>query len=302
MRDPVEIERQNQHLTESNLRLHRILASLPIPWIGIDTSGRIYEMNDAAQAQFGYEAFEVFEVPLADIVLGPEDRETFAVRLKEAIADDRRTTFELPAVNREGGRLMIEWGVMPMRGVDGDVSSARLIANDITERVMQADKLKDLAFKDALTGLCNRRSFMDVLQASPAHPLSLILMDVDRFKNYNDTYGHPAGDTLLRRIGDLLVSNLSAPYLPARYGGEEFVVLLPGTDTPGAFEIAEMVRTIIHDNTQDLHGATVSLGVATAGAKVTNTAELIEQADQALYCSKHEGRNRTSIWSEQLAA
>ena len=306
MTDIEGIERQNQHLTESNLRLHRILASLPIAWIGTNTQGCVYEMNDAAQTQFGYPFFEIFESQLADIILDPEDREIFNEHLRAAIADDKRTSFELPAVTKDGNRLMVDWSVMPMRGMDGEVSSVRLIANDITERVRQADRLKDLAFKDVLTGLCNRRSFMDAVQSvgarSPKQTCSIILMDVDKFKNYNDTYGHPEGDTLLRRIGDILGASLRDPYLPARYGGEEFIVLLPGANEEQAFQVAERLRQAIESQTQDLHGATVSLGISTTESLSNEAQTVIEQADQALYHSKHAGRNRTSTWSDKLAA
>lgn len=306
MTDIESIERQNQHLTESNLRLHRILASLPIAWIGTDTQGRVYEMNDAAQAQFGYPVFEIFESCLAEVFLDPEDRETFNARLQDAIRDDQKIAFELPAVTKDGNRLMVEWSVMPMQGMDGTVTSVRLIANDITERVQQADRLKDLAFKDALTGLCNRRSFMDAMNTvgtrSPSQVCSVILMDVDKFKSYNDTYGHPEGDTLLRRIGDILGASLRDPYLPARYGGEEFIVLLPGASTDQALQVAERLRLAIESQTQDLHGATVSLGISTTDDLTIERNSVIEQADQALYSSKHNGRNQSTIWTPKLAA
>ncbi|MCC6686281.1 MAG: GGDEF domain-containing protein [Fimbriimonadaceae bacterium] len=301
-----DTERQNQFLLESNLRLQRILNSLPVAMIGVDTEGRIFEMNDAAQTQFGYPHFEVFEASIAEIVLGEEDREEFTSRLQEAVEADRHINFELPAVTKDGNRLMVDWNVMPMKGMNGAVSSVRLVASDITERVMQADRLRDLAFKDALTGLCNRRSFMDAVgtvgERSQGTPCSVILMDVDKFKNYNDTYGHPDGDTLLRRIGDILGASLRDPYLPARFGGEEFVVLLPGADEEQAFRVAERLRLGIEEQTQDLRGSTVSLGVSTTYDLRRDADLIIEQADQALYRSKHNGRNQTSRWSVDLAA
>ena len=306
MTDIDEVQSQNQFLTEMNWRLQSILASLPIAWIGTDTQGRIYEMNDAAQAQFGYAGFELFETPLAEVFLGSEDREAFAAMLQEAVQDDKRTSIELPAVTKDGNRLMVDWSAMPMKGMDGVISSVRLIAIDITARVLQADNLKVLAFKDALTGLCNRRSFMEAVQEignrKPGQVCSVILMDVDRFKNYNDTYGHPEGDTLLRRIGDVLSASLRDPYLPARYGGEEFIVLLPGADEQKAIQVAERLRLAIESQTLELHGATVSLGVATTNDLANDSKSIIEHADQALYRSKHDGRNRTSLWRENLAA
>lgn len=139
-------------------------------------------------------------------------------------------------------------------------------------------------------------------ERSQGTPCSVILMDVDKFKNYNDTYGHPDGDTLLRRIGDILGASLRDPYLPARFGGEEFVVLLPGADEEQAFRVAERLRLGIEEQTQDLRGSTVSLGVSTTYDLRRDADLIIEQADQALYRSKHNGRNQTSRWSVDLAA
>lgn len=295
----------SENLSIATSRLQKVLSSLPIACIGIDINGRVYEWNQAAQSAFGYSQFDLFESPLADAILDPEDRPVFADRIQEAAEQDQPITFEMPAVGRDGQRAMIEWNMMPMRGMGGEVSSLQLTANDITERVLQADKLKDLAFKDALTGLCNRRSFLDTLQklyphTSTENPMSIVLMDVDKFKNYNDTYGHPEGDALLRRIGELMSELVPEPYLPARYGGEEFVVILPGASSEKAFELAELLRNAIEARTKDLHGATASFGIGTSTDPELSPSDVIERADKSLYYSKHRGRNRTSIWTETL--
>jgi diguanylate cyclase (GGDEF)-like protein len=165
--------------------------------------------------------------------------------------------------------------------------------------------IERLGLLDPLTGLANRRSFDESMArewASAAReqtPISLLMMDVDKFKTYNDTYGHPQGDTLLKTLGGLIQSAARRPLdLAARIGGEEFVVLCPATTHPGALEIAEQLRaavaaatvpTVNHVSTS----ATISIGVATLTPDANDSAQaFIELADKRLYAAKTGGRNR----------
>ena len=165
--------------------------------------------------------------------------------------------------------------------------------------------LQTLLLTDALTGIANRRHFDQVLRdewrrcARAGTPLSLLMIDVDCFKAYNDRLGHLQGDDCLRRIAALLIPAGRRPGdLMARYGGEEFVCLLPNTDTEGAVLVAER----LHFNVQHAHIAhpaspvgprvTVSIGVATARPPAQSVEILLELADRALYVAKEEGRNR----------
>ena len=127
--------------------------------------------------------------------------------------------------------------------------------------------------------------------------LSLIMIDLDHFKEFNDTYGHLEGDGLLRKIAQILKSSLRETDLVARYGGEEFSVILPETDKEGASIAAERVRKTISEQTFGEVGAkmTISLGVASYPDDACLRADLIRQADEALYRAKREGRNRTCL-------
>lgn len=300
--------RDNQLIAENlqiaTTRLQKVLSTIPIAYIGVDTSGNVYEWNDAAQKTFGYNQFEVFEQPVHEFIVGLEDREEFVSRLQQAIYEDQANTFALPCETKIGNRVTIEWNVMPMRSAKGEVTSILMTAVDITERVQQELRLRDMAFKDALTGLFNRRAFLNTLQdqwdCTPDSNISVVLMDVDKFKVYNDTYGHPAGDALLRRVGELISQNCGESVTPGRYGGEEFIMLLPEHNAEEAFEFADEVRKCIEAYTLDLHGATASFGVSSAIPGTITTAELIEQADKALYASKHNGRNQCTIWHPGL--
>ena len=165
--------------------------------------------------------------------------------------------------------------------------------------------LELLASKDGLTGIANRRAFDDVLQTEwrrairDAKPISLLMVDVDHFKNYNDCFGHQAGDECLKRIAEIMAKSLLRPGdFVARYGGEEFSVILPDVDRAGAMLLAERIRMAVeqlHMPNGNPNGApvTVSVGAATAiGLEKITATEVLGTADAALYKAKHEGRNR----------
>jgi diguanylate cyclase (GGDEF)-like protein len=172
------------------------------------------------------------------------------------------------------------------------------------ELVATNDRLTVMASIDMLSGLANRRGFQSRLDFEwmKAHQyqreLSLLMIDVDHFKLYNDTYGHPMGDTCLSRLGETL-SGIAAETMgfAGRYGGEEFCLLLPNVDGPRAQEIAEMVRSAVTalalpHATSNHEYVTVSVGVACARPNASqHPGELIEAADAALYSAKHSGRN-----------
>ncbi|MCW3062752.1 MAG: hypothetical protein JWQ02_4573 [Capsulimonas sp.] len=162
--------------------------------------------------------------------------------------------------------------------------------------------LNALAITDGLTGLTNHRGFQDELEREwtramrYGHPLSLLLLDVDHFKQYNDTFGHPQGDKVLKTISNLLMDNCRDTDTPARYGGEEFVVIVPQTDEEGIAIIAERFRDAIASTPWDLRQVTASIGVVTYRDGIENCRDLIEYADQALYLSKTNGRNRVTAY------
>jgi len=164
-------------------------------------------------------------------------------------------------------------------------------------------RLEELSRTDGLTGLFNRRYFLDLcdLELERARryrlPLSYLMVDIDFFKKVNDTHGHLGGDHVLAAVAALLRRELRREDAAGRYGGEEFAVLLPHTERPGALRTAERIRAIVEANpvaVEDFHvPVTVSVGVATGNGELPETFNvLVDAADQALYRAKREGRNR----------
>jgi diguanylate cyclase (GGDEF)-like protein len=161
----------------------------------------------------------------------------------------------------------------------------------------QNERLAELVATDVLTGLSNRRHFMEALESQTAlacrreEPLSVIMVDVDEFKRYNDVFGHRAGDEAIRKVGALLRTGVRGSDLVARYGGEELVVLMPGADVSAGREVAERLRGLIAEAFWPLRPVTASFGVATREGAGLVPSALVEEADRALYQSKARGRN-----------
>jgi diguanylate cyclase (GGDEF)-like protein len=177
------------------------------------------------------------------------------------------------------------------------------------------EELKDESNRDALTGVRNRRSFESRLEKefemSAAHhwPLSLIFVDIDRFKQVNDNHGHQTGDTMLQEVGAMLAYNIREQDLVARYGGDEFVLLLPGGDAQEAETVAARLvesarNTTIRNSAGEVVNITLSIGIATLGdqIKFASPKAFLSAADEALYHSKRSGRDRLTNFSSIEAA
>lgn len=171
-------------------------------------------------------------------------------------------------------------------------------------------ELEELAFYDPLTGLPNRRFFFDhaslILESVKRYrtPLTLLLMDLDHFKNVNDTYGHEAGDVVLKNFADVLRKSSRKSDLPARLGGEEFALLMPNTDLQQGRVVAERIRQEFQNSIIVYEGReikmTLSGGLASYGPDVEGIDDLIRMADEALYKAKELGRNRIEVYEPKI--
>jgi diguanylate cyclase (GGDEF)-like protein/PAS domain S-box-containing protein len=246
----------------------------------------------------------------------PEDRErvvNFCVSQSKAGTDHEA---DYRALTKDGNYVWIRDVVHVMRGPDGEVEALIGFMFDISERKKTEAKLaslqqelEELSFKDGLTGVANRRMFDTIMaaewdQARFHHqPLSIIMLDIDYFKQYNDHYGHIQGDDCLKRVAEILSSatRRSRDFF-ARFGGEEFILVLPETDENAAIRIAERCRTLIckekipHEKSEVIPMITVSLGVGTIIPGAGDDAiSFIEEVDRRLYQAKQRGRNCIAV-------
>lgn len=173
------------------------------------------------------------------------------------------------------------------------------VAERLNDELAEANaRLIQIALTDGLTGLMNYRHFRETLDNLSSYtrrheePLSLMLVDVDRFKDFNDTYGHQEGDEALIAVAKTLRANARDYDLVARYGGEEFAVLLPGTDLETAVWVAERLRAAVEGRDWPLRPITVSIGIGTMDSGKQSVGDLLGEADTALYLAKGRGRNR----------
>jgi diguanylate cyclase (GGDEF)-like protein len=178
------------------------------------------------------------------------------------------------------------------RATAAAIRSARLYA-----------KVHELSVTDPLTGVSNRRYFLDILMKEMERsqrnkrPLAVIMLDIDHFKVYNDSFGHPAGDEALRRVTECMRQGARRVIdIVARYGGEEFSIILPETELQGAWTVAETIRSLVSECQYVKNQITISLGISIFQGDGISVNKLIEQADEALYTAKRSGRNCTRIF------
>ncbi len=165
----------------------------------------------------------------------------------------------------------------------------------------KADDIAKVATTDRLTGLYMRDIFNEMLEKEfqlflrNGQPLTLLMIDVDNFKNYNDMYGHQGGDEALKKIGETLHHTVRKSDIGCRYGGEELVVIMPQTELDTALEVAERIRKRIESTDFDGKNVTVSIGVSQTNSSIKMSKTLLKLADDALYQAKNQGKNKIVV-------
>jgi len=299
---------------------HQLMEMLAIPVFVLDGSCRVMLWNRACERLTGMPAAEVLGTrehwrsffdeqrpTLADLLIEGRDAEVRQLHPRQGPAGQHLSAESWCDMPRVGRRRYLAADASPIYDERGRISAAVQTLRDMTDEKMAQIALEQLATRDGLTGLANRRCFDDTLHAEWARalrqhqPLSLLMVDVDNFKAYNDANGHLGGDECLKRIATAVSSEMRANDLVARYGGEEFAVILPNQSLKGAASVAERIRTRVEqlqvpNRLAPSQRVTVSIGAATAIASPENSAsDLVAIADEALYRAKHMGRNRISL-------
>ena len=326
----ITVRKQSERaLMESEETYRSILNASPDDITISDLEGRILMISPVAKKMFGYEPnFKGFTSMRVHDFIVPEDHERAESNIRLMYQDDSPGTNEYTGVRQDQSLFDIEVNSGLIRNANGQPTKMVFIVRDITERKLAEQQIQELvqqleierntaqlnSMTDSLTGLANRRCFDEALgiefyrSKRSGSTLSLIMLDVDHFKKFNDYYGHVAGDDCLRQLGTTLKTMVGrAPDIVARYGGEEFVIILPETDDIGSKALAERIRKAIealsipHSASETAKFVTVSLGVVTVyTTELASPEQVVAMADEAMYCSKDEGRNRISVATGSL--
>jgi diguanylate cyclase (GGDEF)-like protein len=222
------------------------------------------------------------------------------------------TPIEAPLLSRGTpiGLLTVEDDSPVRVWEEEEITMVRTVADHLAIGISNArlfKRVEEQAITDELTGLFNRRFFLDRIEREmqfaqrSGQPVSLVMLDLDRLKRINDTHGHIVGDAVLRHVGATLKAVVRNVDICARYGGEEFVVVLPYTDQPGALLAAERLRVAVSARPfQPVGRITASFGISTFPGTAATTEALIEEADRAMYVAKNSGRDRIALPGDRV--
>jgi len=298
-----ELTRSQELLRERENKLGAFIKALPSLSFVIDETGRYLEVM-TSEADLLVVEIGQLEGRLISEVIPVQEATVIMQAIQQAIETGKTQLVEYKASVPTGGEGWFEGRIALMEKTPNGHSKVVLVVNEISERVRLYREIQRLANQDPLTSSFNRRHFLTLaeqeLQRAIRYrrPLSLIFLDIDHFKKFNDQYGHQIGDQLLCALVNLCKGYLRSIDIFGRYGGEEFLVLLPETGTDGALQAAERLRIEINHltikTTEGKLSITVSMGTASLDSNFDQTQTLdvlIKRADQALYMAKSAGRN-----------
>lgn len=283
-----EIERKYRNLQEN----------LPVGIYRAGEDGVLKTANRALVRMMGFDSFEQLQnAPLQDVWVNMDQRAEMIDRLRD---EGSVLNYQVNLRRRDGSELIASFDARGTFDADGKLVYFDTIVQDITSRVLAQRELERLARTDSLTGLLNRQRLMERLEKEVerstryGRPLSVMIMDLDHFKEVNDKHGHLAGDSVLVSTAETVTGTLRKTDFAGRYGGEEFCVVLPETGMSGAADLAERLREAVKNTEHSIDGTslkvTCSIGVAEASSEKAE--ETIAVADAALYRAKRSGRNR----------
>jgi diguanylate cyclase (GGDEF)-like protein len=257
----------------------------------------------------------IYSNPAAHLILGRKDTQlhghpvaaVLANWLPEALSAWNEEKEEIQLILGESQTQFFWLTISKLTDNTGESIGSLLTFNNNTDQKNYEKRLSELASYDSLTGSYNRRFFFEMAQVyfnqmqRTTGPLSVLMLDLDHFKQINDTYGHVKGDLVLQKVAAICKSLVRPQDIFARYGGEEFVLAMPETSVQEACIVAERLRAAIECLKNEVEGVpiTVSIGVIqTTGEPGMTLDTLLNRADEAMYRSKHDGRNRVTAWEE----
>jgi len=302
-----EQKRVEEALRESEERLRFITENTrDVVW-QLDRELRFTYINGADERMRGYAREEIIGHSFKDTITPtgyPIVDQAMQRRHNQAAKEQKvgAESFEVEMICKDGSLLWVEINSTPIYDKSGQIVGYIGVTRDATQRHETHQRLREQTIRDPLTGLFNRRFLDESLERELSRakrdnlPLSLLMIDIDRFKHLNDTYGHQAGDEVIKRLGELIRNGARSADLPCRYGGEEFLLVLPNMTLERATERAQQWRIAFAKEKIEFGdtslSSTFSVGVAAYPDHGDSSEVLIRAADQALYTAKDSGRNR----------
>lgn len=306
-----EANRMLERLELSETRDRQILDAIQDGYFELDATGVILAVNRALCQMLGYRAEELLQHHF-DNVLNAEDSQRARQLFTQARDTGENATFAAPFCRRDGSLGYYETRFSLVPDSQGRFSGFRGILRDISAQVEYQNQLIDMAYRDPLTGLGNRKAFAEHLKNALEHAqrqpgqLALLYLDLDRFKEVNDRFGHDTGDALLQKIAERLRNAMRQPDLVYRLGGDEFTLILQDATRDMALKLAERLiaalGTPLQLGAQHIDFVTPSIGIALFPEHAQDAEGLIKSADSAMYLAKRE-RNRACVYqSEALSS
>ncbi len=273
----------------------------------LDPAGTVIEWNPSIGRLFGITADAIVGQPLLNRVsvdLGEQALSSDFLGVRNVISKEGWCRVDASWKKSDGREMWGDCVIAPVPEADGSTGGYVAVIRDVSVEHINTQELIDAALTDPLTGLHNRRGLEGRSEALHFRPGGApvtqvwIMVDIDHFKRVNDTYGHEAGDEVLKAVAEALRSTARVADIVARFGGEEFVLVLPDTSAEMAARIAERLRLAIEALSTEVDGqvirVTASFGVAQRAAQESQL-EVLERADAALFSSKKDGRNRVTM-------
>ncbi|MDN3515148.1 MAG: EAL domain-containing protein [Candidatus Brocadia sp.] len=308
----VELEMQNENLRQAQTKIEESRAKYadlydfaPVGYFTFDRHGRIIEVNLTVARQVGVERSFLINKPFFLFVM-PEFRRVFHSHIQTVFTTNTRQSSEIKLVIKDGTSFYVTMESVPARDIEGDVVRCRSAITDISEHKRLEEKIKRMAYYDALTDLPNRVLFNDRLTVAIAHAhrnrgmVAVLFLDLDRFKIINDTMGHTVGDKLLQEVANRLKTYMREDDTIARFGGDEFSLLLP--EISHEEDVSHVARKILSAFKYPwIAGGhefyiSASIGIALYPDDGGDAEILIKNADIAMYYAKEQGRNNYQFY------
>ena len=332
-RDITERKEMETQLREAEARYRDIFENAIEGMFQSTPGGRFLRINAAMARIYGYDSPEEMLETIGDqiavrLYAYPDGRAELARVLEQAGAINE---YEIEHLRKDGSRIWVRISARVIRDPDGEVLYYEGFMEDITQRKQAEEALQETnailqaqlieiqalhetlqyeAVRDSLTGLYNRRYLFETLDRELArarreeYPVSVMMVDVDHFKDFNDRHGHQAGDEVLRKLGALFRREIRQSDIACRYGGEEFVIIMPRADDGDTERRADSIRASFSGMPVEWEGqelfASISIGIAFYPRHGTDVRTMIKAADGALYEAKRAGRNRVFAWKDSF--